>query len=221
MAFPATVAAIVPNHCPCHAGETVLELVSPPADQAQWAGPAAGPVALSPVPSGAGGQVRQAGEDRGLSGDCSAPPDPGLPWPEMFRFQVPGRVSGHGVFDEGFGIGTEGPAFGDDRTQMQPIRKCREPLTASLVPVRAFQLIKTYPEAVCGPYDPLRASAKAHDQRPGVVDVRHGLPDPSLVHIALWRFIAARVLLVAADFAPEQQIVPQQVGILKIQFRGL
>lgn len=94
-----------------------------------------------------------------------------VPWPELLLIQLSDRIMQ--IFDECFGIGTEGTAFGDDRAKVQAIGKGREPFLARFVPVRASQLLQAHPEAMRHLHDPICALAEGRDQGPRAVCSTH------------------------------------------------
>lgn len=108
-------------------------------------------------------------------------------WPELFLIQLAARLLK--AFDEGFGIGAEGPAFGDDRGQVQPIGQSREPLTSRLMPIRAAELVKVHPEAMGDLDDPFRALAEGRDQRSRAIALKGRVLDPCAVNLAAGRLI--------------------------------
>ena len=77
--------------------------------------------------------------------------------------------------------------------------------------VRTFQFAQVHPKAMSHLHNALCAFAKAGNQLPFVAGGEGSRLDPVPVNVPGGRFIAARILSVAADFAPEQQVVPQQV----------
>ena len=135
----------------------------------------------------------------------------GLFWPKSLWAQVVRRVCHLEVFDESFGIRAELSTSGNHRAQVQPVSKGRKPFSAFLMPIWPSQLVKAYAKAIGSLDDLLSASAEGGNHRPSVSGLRGPVLSHFLVNLARRRLIASWILLVAADFAPEQQVVAQEV----------